>query len=358
MPSRINPRLEDFIDKTFDESTDAMAQLPIGMIQPSLLPFEETPPLDSQPPPISGSGKRLPKNRQSGMDFINEKARQALARKANGESNAVDPNSEASVSLQTVFPTIDDDQRVVPNLLARSGLFSTRRSSVRERFQNEKIASLTNIEVYVSGEDLRQDDLTVWLACVSMGRGKRLGDRIYFSGYQLIKDMNWRVHSDSYNSLRESIKRLRMNEIRVNNKRTGKGYAGGLLRDYGFDGYDADDVTGKWWVRFEPNIASLFLFEDTTLFYWRTRVAIGNKASLALFLHQFYSTHKEPLPYSVKKLHELARSEAKTLSGFETNLKRALEKLVTVEFLESFEIRDGMVHVKRSSAAKMPRISS
>ncbi len=72
-------------------------------------------------------------------------------------------------------------------------------------------------------------------------------------------------------------------------------------------------------------------------------------APLAKCLHSFYATHGDPYPYCVETLYKLCGSTSARLSHFREGLKRALQKLVEVEFLVSWEhdSRSDTISVKR-----------
>jgi len=249
------------------------------------------------------TGKTATSLKQSSMAILQRKTEEALNRTS---LQAIDSQNV----LQLAFNQWDDDRRGVPNPLIRSGLFTTRLSKTRFNYKAEKIASLSNIDILYTGEELRQDDFTVWMALTHKARERPLGEHIYFTGYELIKDMAWRMHSDSYAKLRASIGRLKFTAIQITSKNERSGYTGSLIRDYAFDSKDEGGHT-CYMVRFEPAIANLFKFDETTLIEWSQRVLIGARASLTLWLHMFLFTHTTPIPYSVSKIHEQCKSEEK-----------------------------------------------
>lgn len=273
---------------------------------------------------------------------IRKRAQEALARtQAEIESRV----------LQAMLPMWDDINRGVPNEFVRSGLFSVKNTEVREYVPNLLVASLSNYEIRYQGEELQQDDLTVWMSLINMQKTRPMSDTLYFTGYQLIKDIGWRMHSDSYRRAQESIQRLKVTALTTKSKGSESGYAGSLIRDYGWAEADEKGQT-KWMVRFEPRIATLFLRDNTTLLEWDMRKKIGPRATLALWLHSFYSSHDEPYPISLQKIWELCRSGS-NLSTFRKNMRNALEKLVTVGFLKSYTMNDDMIKVLKSSRVKI-----
>ena len=274
-------------------------------------------------------------------EFLQQKTQQAMARLAARQSAG---------PLQTVFPEWDVDRRGLPNSLVRGGLFTAASTnSPRPWLQEELVASLSNYSVAYTGQELRQDDLSVWLAIVNMGKSMPLGDPIHFTAYRLITDLKWRVHTETYASIKAIIERLKVTSVKISSSDQKSQYAGSLIRDFLFDDRDPN---GKacWTVRLEPSIAKLFLEDTTTLFEWQIRCALGRRASLAAWLFSFYCTHASSIPYHVEKLHELCKSEDKHIRSFKVNLRASLERLVTEGFLSSYAINNDVVHVVRARA--------
>ena len=303
-------------------------------------PTQNTNSVTANRPEKPAAGKTAAPLKKSSLAILQRKTEEALAR------SSLQALGVQSV-LQLTFDKWDDDRRGVPNPLIRSGLFTTRLSKTRFNYKAEKIASLSNIDILYTGEELRQDDFTVWMALTHKAREKPLGNHVYFTGYELIKDMAWRMHSESYAKLRASIARLKLTAIQITSKNERSGYTGSLIRDYAFDSEDEIGNT-RYMVRFEPAIANLFKFDETTLIEWSQRVQIGSRASLTLWLHMFLFTHSTPIPYSVSKFHEQCKSEEKTLRTFKVRLQRSLETLIEIGFLQSYAIIKDMVHVKRA----------
>lgn len=274
-------------------------------------------------------------------EFLQQKTQEAMVRLA---------ARQTAGPLQALFPEWDDDRRGLPNSLVRGGLFTAASTnSPRPWLQEELVASLSNYSVAYTGQELRQDDLSVWLAIVNMGKSMPLGDPIHFTAYRLITDLKWRIHSETYASIKAIIERLKVTSVKISSTDQKSQYAGSLIRDFLFDDRDPNGKT-CWTVRLEPSIAKLFLEDTTTLFEWQIRCALGRRASLAAWLFSFYCTHASSIPYHVEKLHELCKSEDKHIRSFKVNLRAALERLVTEGFLSTYSIHNDFVQVVRARA--------
>lgn len=317
--------------------------------------------------PVTSRPRAVAEISEKSKDFLAErveKAKKALAVKPDTEVVVNRIPSSAYIEqqvLQAVLPLWDDENRAVPNHFIRSGLFTVNSGIRREFIPDLQIASLSNLDVVYRGEELQQSDLTVWMALINMARNKPLSEAIYFTGYQIVTDCGWRLHSDSYKKVKDAIKRLKVTALSIAAKGNESAYAGSLIRDYAFADASAEDGDTKWMVRFEPRISALFMEDNTTFLQWEERKRIGPRAKLALWLHAFYFSHRgDPLPNAVSRLHELCRSKD-SLSSFRRNLKTALLHLQERDLLESFTIVNDMVRVikhskPRLAAVKKPRL--
>ncbi len=126
------------------------------------------------------------------------------------------------------------------------------------------------------------------------------------------------------------------------------------IRTYSWD--DSDPATGRstWSVTLEPEIVRLFESDMVTYLFWEQRKRIGTKAHLALFIHAFYATHRDPIPFSVEKLRDLSNSKEKCIHSFRKRLCIALDKVKLVGAIKSWVIKGNMVYVEKAPYPKQP----
>lgn len=292
-----------------------------------------------------GKGIRAKQSAQlSGAEFAKKMAEQAIARQKNA-------NSDQAI-LQVLLPLWDDDRRGVPNPIVRSGLFTVRNTKQRALL-NETVASLSTYDVVYKGEELRQDDLSVWMALMTMARKQPIDMPIYFSGYELIKDLGWRMHSESYTRAKACIDRLKFTSLKIATSDLKAMYAGSLIRDFAYAELD-EKGNAKWMVRLESKVAQMFLNETTTFLEWEQRKEIGPRASLTLWLHAYFSSHRDPFPITVAKIHELCKSEQLSMANFKIRVRQSLETLASpkVAFLAGYSIHGDMVKVAKADSRK------
>jgi hypothetical protein len=247
-----------------------------------------------------------------------------------------------------------ESQRVIPNSLARCALFTAAgKKEPRQVFTQERIASLTDMAVYYTGTELRQDDLDVWMQVVHMTRKKPAGDWIETSGSALLSALGWGRGADRYVRVRQSVMRMTESTIWVlkpgeepgrSNVRSRR-----LIRDFaaGGEGANGEEGTrGTWALQLDPEIVALFAPDETSRIHWEQRLRLG---PMAKWLHCFYSTHREPYPYRVERFMELCGSRATRLSTFRASLLKALGELQEAGFLADWQHdpRSDLVSVTR-----------
>ncbi len=256
------------------------------------------------------------------------------------------------MATATQLPMWPEEMRGLPNAFARSALFTVAntRKGARENFKRKQIASVNGITISYTGEELRQDDEDVFLQILHISRFYELGTFVQFTAYSMLKELGWTTNSASYKRLIDCLDRLKATSITVTldlPSGVQRGYAGSLIRAFRWKQEAEDAPLRQWQILLEKEIVSLFGPTDYSRLEWRTRLQLP---PLAKWLHSFYYTHREPVPYSVAKLKTLTGSEIKQLYQFRYKLKQALELLVEKQFFTTAHIdsRSDLVFVERN----------
>ena len=275
-----------------------------------------------------------------------------LQQKAENRRRSAQPvvsQQDVQTELQFMLPTFQQDERGMPNALARGAIFNAAKTGetvTRVFHVNRIVASLSNMKVEYRGQELRQDDCSVFMALLFYQRDVPLGDPIYFTAYGMLQELGWSLNTNEYKHLRECCKRLAATALTISFSDGAVGFTGSLLRDFAWQDERSKQIS-RWSARFETSIARFFEEDSYSIIDPRIRRKISGRAPLAQWLHNFFSTHREPFAMSVGKYHELTDSRAKDLSDFRSRLKLALERLVEHGFLIHWEIKDDIVYVKR-----------
>ncbi|GMG95025.1 hypothetical protein RN01_21375 [Cupriavidus sp. SHE] len=294
---------------------------------------------------VPGAGKRT-SNSEELLNATEKLLANAATRKARGVVNAPIPLE---------LPFWHEDKRALPNPLARGALFTATKDNNREYYKGTKVTTLANIDIIYKGEELRQDDMSVLLTIFHLARQRPLSkdEPVEFTAYSFLKEVGWTINGQEYKHLQECFDRLSANQVKVLADGGKAGYAGSLVRSFEWRDSSGKSLS-KWKVWLEPKIAGLFTQDSFTLMEWADRKKIGQRSPLALWLHSFLSTHREPIPLSVEKYRELSGAKEKSLAGFRMRLKAALNRLKECGIIEAFELKNDFVYVTR----RRPKLSA
>jgi hypothetical protein len=238
------------------------------------------------------------------------------------------------------LPLWHEDRRGTPNSFLRSALFAAIQGKDREYLEEAVIASHSGITVKFTGKQLNQEDLTVWETLVHLARLHPLGNECSFSAYGILKAMELPRGGEQHKQLHRSIIRLTACAVEITHE--GRSYFGSLI-----EGGVKDDVTSQYHVRLNRDLVWLFDDDKWTAITWEQRVKLRRKP-LAQALHAYYSTHRSPHPVKLSTLQELTGSRNAQVAGFKRYCRAALDSLVKVGFLQSYEINGSMVCVERA----------
>jgi hypothetical protein len=213
---------------------------------------------------------------------------------------------------------------VVPNVLLRSGLFGMVEYGKRQMFKDKKIESQSDYEISYTGEELDQNDLSVYigilkLACEQANEKNLFAETVLTTHTEIINILQKSKSGCANEFSLESLKRLVGAKLEIKNKRYK--YYGPLIL-----GLLEDKVTQKIKISFNEKIAELFLSDDVTFLNNSIRLLLAKK-QLALWTHGYYSSHAHAFPIYVKTLHALCGSNIKSLKVFRSKLKVAATQI-------------------------------
>jgi hypothetical protein len=243
--------------------------------------------------------------------------------------------AERSLSKEIHLPSWPDNKRGTPNTFLRSALFSAIQSKNRTDMKDVVLASQSNIVIRYSGEQLNQEDLSLWETLVHLAKDSPLENICEFSCYEILKSMSLGSGALDYARLDDGIRRLSKAHIDINNGL----YFGTMI----FQG-SKDGVNGRY--KLQLNKLLINLYQQSTWVDWDERLLLRKKP-LAQFLHGYFSSHKKPYPVTVAKLMQLSGSKTKRIAKFKENLKAALDELVKIGFLVNYGIEGDLISVAR-----------
>ncbi|GCB06662.1 plasmid replication initiator TrfA [Ralstonia sp. SET104] len=289
-----------------------------------------------------------------------------IERKALSKSRAKRRAELAELMANGQLALWPESERGIPNEVVRCAVFSAKnRKEKRETYRAGSplvVPVVGGGEVIWIGEELRQDDETVWMQLVHLAKEAR-SEWVTFTPYSFLKSIGWPIKGESYTRLLTCIRRLASGGLEVYSSRFDKGCSTKLLAKYVY----SKTTDEPWKVQvFHKDDELLFLFDKLySRLDWETRLNLPE--GVATWLHGFFASHREPYPHKVETLaigagltlekaedaalppesREAKRKER--LREAKKTIKRGLEALKEKGFLDDFDVtRDGLVSVQRA----------
>ena len=248
---------------------------------------------------------------------------------------------EASQVIQ--LPLWPEPKRGTPNSFIRSALFAAIQSKDRVFLKEATLASQKGIAVKFTGEQLNQEDLTVWETLAHLARQHPLGQTCEFTAHALLKSLGMHTGLSQHKQLHSTIIRLTACAVQITHE--GKTYFGPLVKS-GLK----DELTSHYRIELNRELIRLFGDNQWTALDWQQRQQLRGK-HLSQALHAFYSSHRQPFPVKLDTLRGYVGSKNHQKAGFKAKLRIALDELVKIGFLTSYEIVADIVSVQRSVAS-------
>ena len=105
--------------------------------------------------------------------------------KATGDPKLASESPSSATIIQ--FPLFPQETRPVSNDMARSALFSCVQGNKRRWLKNAVLATVGNVRIEFTGEQLNQDDCDTLMQLIFMACNKPLGQFVVVSAYAVLK---------------------------------------------------------------------------------------------------------------------------------------------------------------------------
>lgn len=248
---------------------------------------------------------------------------------------------EAAQVIQ--LPLWPEPKRGTPNSFIRSALFAAIQSKDRVFLKEATLASQKGITVKFTGEQLNQEDLSVWETFAHLARQHPLGHLSEFTAHGLLKSLGMHTGLSQHKQLHSTIIRLTACAVEITHE--GKTYFGPLVKS-GLK----DELTSHYRIELNRELIRLFGENQWTALDWQQRQGLRGKY-LAQALHAFYSSHRQPFPIKLDTLRSYVGSKNFQKAGFKVKLRAALDELVKIGFLSDYAIDGDIVSVDRSATS-------
>lgn len=241
----------------------------------------------------------------------------------------------------------DDDERGVPNEIVRSALFNARNKRAgRAYLKGVEIATIGDGRITYQGEELRQDDETVWLQLIHMAKGLPPDSAVEFVPAHFCKAIGLSRNGDNNDKIVECLSRMQATSLKIYSNRLKEGVSLSMIPKFSWK----DDATGKklpkYKVVLSPELVQLYADMHYTNLDWEQRLRLP--VGVATWLHGYYASHSKPLPVKVETLVTALGILTKSITEQRKLIRSALDELKAVGFLSEWEIKDDIVTVKRS----------
>ena len=239
------------------------------------------------------------------------------------------------------LPLWPDAKRGTPNSFIRSALFSAIQSKDRQFIEGKALDSQAGIAIRYTGQQLNQEDLTLWETLVHLAKDHPLGNVCTFTAHNVLTEMGLHTGGDEHGRLHSGITRLNACSVQVTHE--GRTYFGALVKSG-----VKDEVTSHYTIELNRELIRLYGETQWTAIDWQQRIALRRKP-LAQALHAYYSSHRSPFPVKLATLQRLTGSRNDQASGFKRQCRTALGHLVDIDFLTDYSIEKDLVSVTRKA---------
>ena len=248
--------------------------------------------------------------------------------------------AERQITRVVQLPFWDGRKWGTPNSFLRSALFSAIQSKDRVWLKREILFSQQGIVIKFTGEQLNQEDLTLWEALVHFYKENPLGNEVEFTAYKILRLLDLGTCGSDRQRLDEGIIRLAACAVEI--EHDGRKFFDSLVKS-GRIG----EASTVYRLELSTKLIQLFREDQWTAIDWKQRLELRRKP-LAQALHAYYSSHKTPYPVTLEFLQQLTGSRNLQPAGFKRHVCAALDVLVAIGFLQSFNVHGDLVSVKRS----------
>lgn len=239
------------------------------------------------------------------------------------------------------LPLWPDDKRGTPNTFLRSALFAAIQGKDRVWLKNEVLASQRGITIIFTGEQLNQEDLTVWESVIHLVREQPLGTAYTLSAHSILKNAGMHTGNSQHKQLYDHLRRLTAGLVEITQENTVQ-YMGHLINSV-----LKETASSHYEIEVNKKLIQLYGEKRWTPLDVELRQKLRNRP-LALALFRHYSTHHDPYPYKLETIAAYVGSKNQSVRGFKQQLTKALTQLVHAGFLCDFAIsKDNLVTVKR-----------
>jgi hypothetical protein len=240
----------------------------------------------------------------------------------------------SKVAQLILFPQWADTRKAAPNAIFRGACFPALNRKTRQFLKVKKLGSVDGVEIFFTGEQFDQSDLSVYLVLLDLLRQQEtpFGTDREIPAHTILKALGLPTGGKDHKWLHSVIIRLRGGTFDITDRK--KRYFGGLI-----DGGFKDEKTNHYRLSINPNFAVLFGFSMWASIDWQQRQAM-KKSPTAQALHAYLSTHAAPGFHNIDTYAEIVGLEGKTKRNIRARILVAFKLMASeaVGFLSGYEL--------------------
>lgn len=266
-------------------------------------------------------------------------------RRRKSTSNVIIQTWKPSASLQLpLWP----EHRPIPNDIARSALFNARNKKYPRRYlKSAEIYVIGKAKINYTGEELRQDDETVWMQLIHLANLIPLNRSVEFTPYSFCKSIGWNTSGRDYLRLREILTRLQATALEIYNGYIEEGGSFSLIKEFRWKDHASNTTLNKYQVDLSPLLIKLFATKQFTFLEWQQRLSLP--LGIATWLQGYFASHQDNYAIRIETIRQGCGIEIKSSKKLKESILAALKQLENCGFLTSSTIINGLVHVSRST---------
>ncbi len=256
-----------------------------------------------------------------------------------------------------ILPDWPKTRRGVPNLYLRSALFGVIRRGQRKAVKGEIIAAVKGLDIRYTGWKLDQGDFDVLVQALHIQNHPLERTPEYYIRFQVksfLRSIGRQPGKSGREWLKDCFRRLTATAVEIDIDTNSifmlgrNTYAGSLIDEFYYN-----DQEQTYFLKINPKLTQLFDAGWTQL-QWQQRLCL--KTNLAKWLHGFYASHRSPYPMKVATLKCLCGSDFKRLVDYRRSIRKALDELVNVGAIQSWQIdAKDKLHVQRFAGKQISK---
>ncbi len=240
------------------------------------------------------------------------------------------------------------EHRPIPNDIARSALFNARNKKFPRRYlKSAEIYVIGKAKISYTGEELRQDDETVWMQLIHLANLIPLDRSVEFTPYSFCKSIGWNTSGRDYLRLREILTRLQATALQIYNGHIEEGGSFSLVKEFRWKDHSSNTTLNKYQVDLSPLLVKLFAAKQFTFLEWQQRLSLP--LGIATWLQGYFASHQDNYALRIETIRQGCGIEIKNPKKLKESITAALKQLEKCGFLTSSTIINGLVHVTRSA---------